>query len=86
MAAPIVGVSNTEALGARVEATVGAQRITREVGSPSHFLGQSEREVQIGLGRASQADEIIVRWPSGVVTRLTDVAAGQTLVVTEPDA
>lgn len=83
----LVGVaSNTEALGARVEATVGAQRITREVGSPSHFLGQSEREVQIGLGRASQADEIIVRWPSGVVTRLTDVAAGQTLVVTEPDA
>lgn len=76
--------SNTEALGARVEATVEGRRLVREVGSVTHFLGQSEREVHLGLGVAAQVDQLRILWPSGAVTTMVDVAAGQELTITEP--
>ena len=41
---------------------------------PAHF----------GLGGATQADTVEVRWPSGIVQRFTDVPANQVLMVTEP--
>ncbi len=36
-----------------------------------------------GLGKAGQADEIELRWPSGQVDKLSKVAAGQTITVKE---
>jgi len=36
-----------------------------------------------GLGKAGQADEIELRWPSGQVDKLYKVAAGQTVTVKE---
>ena len=42
---------------------------------PAHF----------GLGSAAHVDTLTVRWPSGRSSRLTDVAANEVLVVTEPD-
>jgi enediyne biosynthesis protein E4 len=39
--------------------------------------------LNFGLGKAGQADEIELRWPSGQVDRLSKVAAGQTITVKE---
>ncbi|MGH9862082.1 MAG: ASPIC/UnbV domain-containing protein, partial [Candidatus Acidiferrales bacterium] len=36
-----------------------------------------------GLGARTQADSLEVRWPSGQVDRLRDVAAGQTIRIEE---
>jgi hypothetical protein len=36
-----------------------------------------------GLGPASQADALEIRWPSGQIDRLTNVAASRTITVTE---
>jgi hypothetical protein len=51
--------------------------------SGSSYLAQSERVLTFGLGSHSKADSVQVRWPSGQVDELTNVAAGQTIVVEE---
>jgi len=38
----------------------------------------------IGLGSATQADEIKIQWPDGLETILPDVAAGQTIEIDHP--
>ena len=72
--------SNTEGLGARVEvcATIAGERRcqVREMGSVSHFLGQSERVAHFGLWDARRAD-VRVTWPSGRVQEEHDVSPGE---------
>jgi enediyne biosynthesis protein E4 len=50
------------------------------VRSGSSYCSQSELPVTAGLGAAVKADAVTIRWPSGKVTELRDVAAGQILV------
>ena len=51
--------------------------------SGSGYLSSSELVLTFGLGKAGQADEIELRWPSGQVDKLSKVAAGQTITVKE---
>jgi hypothetical protein len=51
--------------------------------SGSGYLSSSELVLTFGLGKAGQADEIEVRWPSGQIDKLYKVAAGQTVTVKE---
>ncbi|HJL17058.1 MAG TPA: CRTAC1 family protein [Sandaracinaceae bacterium LLY-WYZ-13_1] len=79
------GGSTSEGLGARVEVTVDGVTQVREIGSVTHFLGQSERVAHVGLGAGHETvDVLAIRWPSGRVTRMTDVPARQELLVDEP--
>jgi hypothetical protein len=79
-----VGVSsNRDGLGAVVSVTAGGRTQTRMVRTGSSYLSQSERAVLFGLGDATSVDEVTVRWPSGVVDRLTGVPVGQRLTITE---
>lgn len=84
---PVGTRSTSEALGARVWVRVveGGPRQVREIGSVTHFLGQSERVAHFGLGRGvERVAEVEIRWPTGAITRLEDVEANQTLVLVEP--
>jgi len=77
--------SNRDGIGCRV-------KVVSESGATQHYtvntavgyLSASDRELRIGLGAAARARLLEIRWPSGVVQKLEGVAAGQTLVVTEP--
>lgn len=44
---------------------------------------QTPHRVTVGLGDAAAADSVVVRWPSGMVSRTTQVAANQVLVLEE---
>jgi hypothetical protein len=72
----------------RVKARIGSQDVwqTREVNSQSGGCNsaQSPLNAHFGLGDALIADSLVVRWPSGIVQVLADVAADQFLVVAEP--
>jgi hypothetical protein len=57
-----------------------------EVAATKGYLSSSDPRPQFGLGAATRADSVEVRWPSGKVQTLTDVAANQILVMTEPRA
>jgi hypothetical protein len=79
--------STSEALGARVWVRVheGGPQQERELGSVSHYLGQSERIVHFGLGpSATRVAELDVRWPNGEYTRLRDLEPNQTIELVEP--
>ena len=80
--------SNKSGIGARVEADLDQQvaqetKIRRIVRSGSSYLSQSELPLTLGLGEATRAVRITVRWPSRSTTVLQNVAAGQGITIEE---
>ena len=75
--------SNRDGYGARVEVTAGSLTQTDEVRASSSYLSSSDPRLHFGLGKALRADRIVVRWPSGLVDTLSDVAANQEIVIEE---
>jgi hypothetical protein len=78
---------NRHGVGARVELrrSPTAAKQVRVIGLGSHFLGHGEYRAHFGLGPdASPVFELRVLWPSGELTTLEEVGAGQVLVVAEP--
>jgi len=83
----LVGVkSNRDGIGTLVKLTTGGETQTEMLRSGSSYLSASELVLTFGLARHEKADAIEIRWPSGQVDKLTDVAAGQTITVTEGKA
>ena len=76
--------ANRDGVGARITVVAGEKTQIRQVTSGSSQMGQNMLAAHFGLGTASVADSVTVRWPSGRVQTLTDVAANQRLTVTEP--
>ena len=77
--------SNRDGIGAEVRLTTASGQIRHATArTAGGYLSAGDRRVHLGLGKeAIQSNE--VRWPSGIVQRLTDVAVDQILTVTEPD-
>ncbi|MFP3939250.1 MAG: CRTAC1 family protein [Thermoanaerobaculia bacterium] len=75
--------SNRDAVGARVEVTVAGETQTWLVRTGGSYLSQSQVEPTFGLGPAATVDEVVVHWPSGEVTTVSDVPADQVLEVVE---
>jgi hypothetical protein len=69
---------NKDAVGGRVLARVGTYYQMREVlAGANSYLGQNESVVHFGMGAATVADDVSVRWPAKVATRrLKNVPAG----------
>ena len=85
LAVRVVGtVGNRDGLGARVAVRAGGNWQVREIRSGGSYLSQHDLRAHFGLGAASVADEVEVRWPGGLVQRLESVAADRVLTVTEP--
>jgi hypothetical protein len=75
--------SNKSAIGTQVVAKVGSDTLHRMVRSGSSYLSQNELPITLGLGKAREVDELTIRWPSGKVTTLQHVAAGQVVMLDE---
>jgi hypothetical protein len=75
--------SNRSGIGAEIIARVGERVLRRRVHSGSSYLSASELAVTLGIGAARQADRITVRWPSGAMDELHDLAAGNEFRVRE---
>jgi len=78
--------SNRDAVGARVTLRVGAARRVKQALGGASYLSASDARLLWGLGGASKVDEVEVRWPSGTLTKLKDVAANRYVVVREEEA
>jgi enediyne biosynthesis protein E4 len=76
--------SNRDGLDATVTVTAGGARQTAFVRAGSSYISQCQIDPTFGLGTATKADEVTVRWPSGVTQTVKDVAAGQVLELVEP--
>jgi hypothetical protein len=75
--------SNRDAIGAKVTLRIGAQLRYAEVSGGCGFGVTNSLPVEFGLGAAQRADMVEVRWPSGRVDRVADVAMDQTLTIVE---
>ena len=75
--------SNRDGIGTVVKLTAGGEAQSKMLRSGSSYLSASELALTFGLAMHEQADSIELRWPSGQVDKLANVAAGQTITVTE---
>jgi len=75
--------SNRDGLGASVRVKVGNETQVALAQSGSSYLSQSEGILTFGLGNATQADSVEVRWPSGQVDRWTNLRSGTVITLQE---
>jgi hypothetical protein len=76
--------SNRDGIGARLTLRAGGRVLVRERPGGEGFGSSNPPLVHFGLGESTGADSLEIRWPSGAVQRLEDVAADQRLRVREP--
>jgi len=75
--------SNGDGIGAVVKVTADGDWQSQMLRSGSSYLSASELVLTYGLAQHDRADSVEIRWPSGQVEKLSNVAAGQTITVTE---
>jgi len=75
--------SNRDGIGTAVKLTAGGESQSEMLRSGSSYLSASELVLTFGLAMHEQADSIEIRWPTGQADKLANVAAGQTITVTE---
>ena len=76
-------VSNRDGIGARITVAADGHTQIREIAAGSSNKSQNMLPAHFGLGPVSVVDYVEIRWPSGIIQRLTDVAANQCLTVVE---
>ncbi len=77
-------VSNPDAIGARImiyDQAWGVQ--TREVRSGESYGIMNSLTQHFGLGTETVIDSVVIRWPMGLEEKMINVAANQTLQLTE---
>ena len=77
--------SNRDGVGARVEVTAGGSTQRWLVRTGGSYMSQSQLDPLFGLGGATEADGVVVRWPSGAVQSFEGVEADRVFRVTEPE-
>ena len=74
--------SNRDGIGTVVRVTTGNEKQWQMLHSGG-YLSQSELVLTFGLGKATKVNTVEIVWPSGQVDHLSNVDAGQTIVVEE---
>lgn len=75
--------SNPAGIGAKVEIRTGLLYQKFEVQAHNGFRGQDPPIIWCGLGSATRADTVTVRWPSGILQSEVNVPAGAIVRVKE---
>jgi hypothetical protein len=75
--------SNRDAIGSKVQLSIGDNTQTRWRMSNSGYLSQSDYRIHFGVGDHKRIDKIEIRWPTGNMQTLTDVKVNQVLTITE---
>jgi len=76
-------VSNRSAVGARLTLTAGVKTQIREVRSHSGHSSQSSMTQHFGLGSNATVTTLVIKWPSGIIQTLNNIAANQTITIPE---
>jgi enediyne biosynthesis protein E4 len=75
--------SNRLAIGARVKLTAAGMTQTEDVRSGGSYLSQNDLRLHFGLGKATKIDKVEIRWPSGRIETLQDLAVDKFYSVLE---
>jgi hypothetical protein len=74
---------SSSAIGALVKVTTGKAVQSEEIRSGGSYLSQNDLRLHFGLGKAAKADVIEIRWPSGKVETIQNVAADKIYAIKE---
>jgi len=77
--------SNRLAIGAKVKVSAGRTLQVGEVRSGGSYLSQNDLRVHFGLGGATKAERVEVRWPSGSTDIYRDISADHFYLLVEGD-
>lgn len=83
---PVSSISNTQAIGGRIEVFANGQHQSRMILSSDGMCAQNSQHVIFGLGTATVVDSIRLTFPSGLVTTKTNVLANQSIQMIETSA
>lgn len=75
--------SNRNGIGARIEIYGAWGKQIRDARSGEGFEYMSSLNIHFGIGQATTIDQVIVRWPSGIIDTFDNVEINQTLAVVE---
>lgn len=75
--------SNRNGIGARIEIYGAWGKQIRDARSGEGFKYMSTLNIHFGIGQATAIDQVIVRWPSGIVDVFDNVEINETLAVVE---
>ncbi|MEN0047649.1 MAG: FG-GAP-like repeat-containing protein [Bacteroidota bacterium] len=79
--------SNRSAIGAivRVKANIGGADVwqMREISGQSGYNGQNSLTVHFGLAEVETVDSVLIKWPSGQLDTLTNLASGEIYSIVE---
>jgi hypothetical protein len=79
-----IGVnSNRDGIGARVKVVSGDLTQIDEVRSGGSYISQNDLRLHFGLEKRTSIDLLEVRWPSGVIDKVTDLSANRILTIKE---
>lgn len=78
--------SNPLGVGAIITWTAGGVKRSRYKTSGGSYLASHDPREVLGLGKAAKVDSVEIRWPSGKVDRLTNLAVNKYIKVVEGEA
>ena len=77
--------SNRYGYGSRIQVDWPENCAVRHLSPTRSYLSQVEPVASFGIGQQVQVDSVRVFWPSGRVSELKNVAADQSITLTEPE-
>ena len=75
--------SNRDGVGSRVKVVAGDLVLHEQRKGGMSYQSAQDPRLHFGLGPRTHIDAIEIRWPSGVVTKLTDVPCDQVIAIEE---
>jgi hypothetical protein len=76
--------SNRDGIGARIKLVAGGSAQYAQVSFAAGYASSSAGPTHFGLGPSKAAELVEIRWPSGIVQQLKNVAADRVVKVREP--
>jgi hypothetical protein len=76
--------SNRDAIGARVQILYCGNTQLETVRNGGSYLSRNDPRVHFGLGACTKVDRVTVRWPSGTVQAINDLAVNRYTTIEEP--
>ena len=75
--------SNRDAVGARVKVTVGDLVLYDERKGGMSYQSAQDPRLHFGLGQRRTVEEVEIKWPSGALTKLTNLKSDQIFAIEE---
>src|SRR6185369_13284284 len=76
--------SNRDGIGARIKVVTAEGAQYNHMTTAAGYASSSAGPVHFGMGRNASADLVEIRWPSGIVSQMRNVAADRVVTVKEP--